>query len=152
MSYNPSQFQNLIERVLRGIDHYSPEAVELLLGTAAQESHLGTYLVQIKGPAKGPFQMEPATERCIWENYLAHNFELRTKLIIDSGVTMPSTLDLETNLLYSIAMARIHYLRKPGAIPKDLPGQAKYWKKYYNTPAGRGTEEEYIRNYGKYCG
>jgi hypothetical protein len=153
MGYNKTQFQNLIERVLRGIGYYSPEATQLLLGTAAQESAFGTYLVQKgSGPARGPFQMEPTTEKCIWENYLAHRFDLRTQLIMDSGVSMPSPLDMETNLLYSIAMARIHYLRKPGAIPKDLEGQAKYWKKFYNTELGKGAVEEYIENYRRYCG
>jgi len=152
MSYNKTHFKKLITRVLNGIDAYSPEATQLLLGTAAQESAFGTYLTQLGGgPAKGPFQMEPETERCIWENYLKHRFDLRTQIIIETGVTRPDPLSMETNLLYSITMARVHYLRKPGAIPKDIYDQAEYWKRYYNTAGGRGTTEEYVKNYRKYC-
>jgi hypothetical protein len=152
MSYNHTQFKNLIERVLRGIDLYSPEAVSLLLGTAAVESDFGTFLVQLgSGPARGPFGMEPTTERCIWDNYLEYKFDLKTLVIMDSGVCAASALSLETNLLYSIAMARVHYRRKPGALPKTLEGQAQYWKKFYNTEKGKGTVEDYMKKSIRYC-
>jgi hypothetical protein len=36
-------------------------AADLLMATAAVETALGTYLLQIKGPARGVFQVEPAT-------------------------------------------------------------------------------------------
>jgi len=55
------------------------------------------------------------------------------------------------NLRYSVAMCRIHYYRQPGAIPKDIQGQAEYWKKYYNTPMGKGTADDYVYNYGRYA-
>jgi len=29
-------------------------------------------------------------------------------------------------------------------IPKDTSGQVKYWKKYYNTSAGKGTVKKFI--------
>jgi len=64
MSFNVAQFKTLIERVLSELDPdlASPVAVKLLLGTAAQESRFGTFLHQLGGgPAKGAFQMEPAT-------------------------------------------------------------------------------------------
>lgn len=152
MSYDKSQFENLITRALNGLDLYSPEALQLLLGTSAQESAFGTYLVQINGPAKGPFQMEPDTEVDIWENYLEFRPALKQKLVVDSGVTGPDTLAMETNLIYSIDMARIHYLRRPNPIPLDLEGQAGYWKLNYNTLMGKGTIFEYMDNYRRYCG
>ena len=34
--------------------------------------------------------------------------------------------------------ARLLLGNKPGKIPTDLNGQAKYWKKYYNTGSGEG--------------
>jgi hypothetical protein len=40
-------------------------------------------------------------------------------------------------------MARLHYLRFPAPVPEGLFAQAGYWKKYYNTVAGAGTEERY---------
>ena len=58
--------------------------------------------------------------------------------------------ELIENDILSTCIARVHYLRRKEAIPKDLEGQARYWKQYYNTPKGKGTVEEYIRNYKKY--
>ena len=43
------------------------------------------------------------------------------------------------------AICRIHYWRKPGAIPAEIEGQAAYWKRHYNTPLGRGTVEKYLK-------
>jgi len=40
--------------------------------------------------------------------------------------------------------ARLLLGNKPGKIPTDLDGQAKYWKKYYNTGSGKGGEQDFI--------
>lgn len=131
------------------------------MGTIAQESHLGTYLKQLgTGPALGICQMEPATHRDIWNNYLKYNSSLSAlmwTLALDNGMftsngSHPHETQLIGNLYYSIAMCRIHYLRIKAPLPKagDVAGYAAYWKKYYNTPLGKGTEAEFIANYQKY--
>lgn len=48
MAFNCLQFRDLITRVLKEVALYSPAAVNLLLGTAAQESGFGTYLRQVR--------------------------------------------------------------------------------------------------------
>lgn len=152
MSFNRNQFEDLIITVLNDIGLYSPSAVNLLLGTAAQESHFGTYLRQISGPALGVFQMEPATEEDIWRNFLRYNFDLRYKITQSTFISASSPDALVWNLRYSIAMARIKYYRAPDPLPvaDNIEGLAEYWKKIYNTPQGRGTVEEFLRNYRKY--
>jgi len=151
MSFNREQFRDLITRVLKDARLYSEEAVELLMGTAAQESHLGTYLKQVNGPALGVFQMEPETEYDIWENYLKYREHLKMVILALTGVTGPSPKNLETNLAYQILMARIHYLRVPSRIPDDPASQADYWKRHYNSVAGKGKTDEYIHNYNEYA-
>ena len=151
MSIDKDQLLDLVHRTLHGIVKHSPEAVALLMGTCAQESHLGTYIRQIEGPARGIMQMEPATEKDIWENYLEFNPVSASYLTSETGVDCPDPEALESNLAYSIAMARMHYLRVPGAIPVTIEGQAAYWKQFYNTIYGAGTEEEYLENYVRYC-
>lgn len=121
---------------------------ELLLGTAMQESQCGNYLDQIHGPAKGVWQMEPVTEEDIWTNYLAYHPEFRvpiTKLMV-SGINR--TDQLEGNLYYACAMARVEYLRSPAALPAagDLAAQAEYYVKWYNR-GGAATTAEYIANW-----
>ena len=150
--FNPDQFKSLVSSVCSKLDLHSPAAVNLLLGTAAQESGFGTYLKQIKGPALGVFQMEPATETDIWKNYLSFRAGLACRVIQVAEVSGPNVLHLSGNLIYQIALCRVHYLRKPEPMPSadDLPGLARYWKAYYNTPLGRGTADEFIENYRRY--
>lgn len=150
--FDLGQFRELIEDVLNGLGLHSPGATNLLLGTAAQESKFGTYIRQIgKGPALGVFQMEPATERDIWENYLRYQPELVEKIKGVTGESGPGP-HLRWNLAYQIAMARVHYLRKKHPMPTgdDLPGLAAYWKQHYNTTLGKGTTEEFMANYRRY--
>ena len=57
MSFNKTQIEDLVERVLKEVDLYSESAVNLILGTIAQESRFGTYLKQVgSGIAKGVIQ------------------------------------------------------------------------------------------------
>ena len=48
------------------------------------------------------------------------------------------------NIAAQIAMCRLHYRRIPKPLPSSAKGQAKYWKKYYNSSAGRGTVEDFL--------
>lgn len=127
---------------------YSEAAEELLMGTAAQESHL-VYLHQLGGPARGVYQIEPETMNDIFTNYLAFRPELE-KMVIDAAGRGANLHDeLTTNLKYATIIARIIYKRVPEALPEatDVDGMATYWKKFYNTPLGRGTTEEFVTNY-----
>ena len=144
-----TQLRELIEETLKEINLYSKDAVNLLMGTAAQESHLGHYIRQIKGPALGVFQMEPNTFNDIKCNYLSYKEDLLILIFKTCECEMYSE-SLIWNLKLAICFARIHYLRVPKALPCDLEGYAAYWKKYYNTYLGAGTTEEFIKNYKKY--
>ena len=150
---NKDDFKRLVNDVLVGIGLHSDNAVQLLLGTCAQESAFGKYRRQIGGgPAQGIFQMEPATFRDIVENYLNFKPELKRKIMRESDVTdLDNPEEIVFNDRLAICMARVHYLRVSEAIPSDLEGWAYYWKKYYNTHLGRGTEYEFVCNYKRYC-
>jgi hypothetical protein len=149
MTIEKNQLRSLIKRVLRPHDLWSQEAEDLLMGTAAQESHLGKYIAQINGPAKGIFQMEPATEKDLWE-YIARK-NLTNLIGTVSGVFGPNPLHLEGNLLYQIIIARIFYRRVKEVIPEGLVLQAKYYKKYWNTELGKATVDQYVKNYTTYA-
>ena len=140
----------MIREVLAPLGLDSLGAVNLLMGTAAHESKMGTFWYQIGGgPALGVFQMEPETERDIWDNYLAYRPELSNKVCVLARVTGPSPWNLKYNLAYQIIMARLKYYRNPAPLPAhdDVEGLAKMWKAVYNTPLGAGTEAEFITNY-----
>lgn len=140
---------------------YSETAVELLMMTAAHESHLGEYIAQVGGPALGIYQMEPATEDDIHDGYLKYRRDLEQ--VVDN--TMISALirdidgaDLVYSLPYATAMARVHYFRVPEALPEGslqneetIRKMAAYAKKYYNTELGKATEEDYYEAYMRLC-
>lgn len=128
---------------------YSDAAVNLLLGTCAQESQMGTYLKQINGPALGIYQIEPNTHDDIWDNYLRYKPDLAAKIL---AIDARGTNNLVVNLAYATAIARVQYLRAPTALPaaNDINGLALYYKKYYNTANGAATAAEFINNYQKY--
>jgi hypothetical protein len=142
-----NQLKELIEQTLREIRRHSTEAVDLLMGTAAQESYLAEYIRQVRGPALGLMQMEPRTfeDHYIWLSI--HNAEMMFDIIDACNIAEFKPESMVYNLKFSICMARVHYLRRPEALPKDLANQAAYWKRYYNTYLGAGTIDEYISNY-----
>jgi hypothetical protein len=148
MTIEKNQLRSLIQRVLQPHDLWSQVAEDLLMGTAAQESRLGKYIAQISGPAKGIFQMEPATEKDLW-NYISRK-DLTDLVGSTSGVFAPNLLHLEGNLIYQIVIARIFYRRVKEAIPEGLVPQAKYYKKYWNTELGKATVDQYVKNYTTY--
>ena len=131
---------------LKELDMYSEEACLLVVGTAIQESRLH-YLKQIpSGIAKGICQMEEATHDDIWDNFLKYKPEIKERLLGLTNQSMDLVDQLKGNLYYAVAMCRIHYYRVSEALPNDLEGMARYWKKYYNTELGKGTVEEFIHN------
>lgn len=150
MSIDAKQFKlYIIVPTLAKLGLYSDSAVNLLLGTCAQESQMGTYLKQINGPALGIYQEEPASHDDVWDNYLKYKPDLAGKVLaIDSR----DTNNLIINLSYATAIARIQYLRAPCPFPAadDLVGLASYYKRYYNTEQGAATVDEFIDNYKRY--
>lgn len=141
------QFQHeLIRPTLQKMGYGSLAAEQLLLGTALAESSLTARRQFGNGPARGLFQMEPATHDDLWASYLKLRPQLGAAVRLFIGRAEPSAELLEFNDAYACAMARALYLRVPKALPAegDLPGQAAYWKQHYNTPGGRGTIEHYL--------
>lgn len=156
-----SELRRVIKEVLPN-NLYSSNAEELLILTAATESLGGTYLYQMgKGPARGIFQMEPATEKDILINYVRYKPELRQLLSDyvtisnDGKLTYHQRHDpLTYNIAYQVLMARIHYLRDKQAIPshKEVGQLADYWKRVYNTSKGKGIPSGAMFNYYEYIG
>lgn len=158
---DPGQFTACVIRPgLESIGMYSPAGAQLLLGTACAESQLGSYLVQVGGPALGVFQMEPATHDDIWRNYIRFRMDLQLQVrrLIPPLSSLapgqpPSTDLLVTDLRYAAAMARLVYRRSPLPLPPagDWDGMAAMWKRDYNTTAGKGTIAHFMASL-EHCG
>jgi hypothetical protein len=140
----------VIEPTLQRLGLDSEAAVMLLLGTAAVESRLGLWLRQLGGgPARGIYQMEPATHDSLWKEYLIYRTDdLAARIRTFAAPACPPVEQLEWNLAYATAMARVRYLVAPPALPAptDFYGQAKYWKEWYQRGGEKGRSEgDYVR-------
>ena len=146
--------EHIIRPTLHGLDMWSNAAENLLLGTACQESHCGKYIRQLGCTgaigAFGVWQMEIATARDIYDNFLRYRPELKGKVDRLRGASQSIQDALVSNLSYACALARIKYYRDPESIPADLKGQAEFWKRVYNTEKGKGTVDEYLENWKRY--
>jgi len=150
---DPQKLRQLIQAVLTPLNLYSAQAEELLMATCANESNLGFYRTQAKGgPGKGIFQIETSDFNDIWTNYLAFHPTLADGVKAFNYGVIGAAQDLATNDRYSIALARVHYLRCPGVLPAatDLTAIWQYYKQYYNTPNGGAIEDIFKYKYEQY--
>lgn len=53
--------------------------------------------------------------------------------------------EMENSMTKNAIAARLVLSNIPSAIPTDLQGQATYWKNNYNTSAGAGTANDFIK-------
>ncbi len=147
---DPDHFLAYVVRPsLDSIGLWSPAAGRLLLGTAITESGL-TWLAQKGGgPARGVYQIDPATHDDIWANYLAYRDQLANRVSRLAG-QRPRHEQLAWNLGYATAIARLVYYRRPEPLPPadDLAGLARYWKAHFNTALGAGAPEDFLTRAG----
>ena len=159
MSINLEQLREyIVIPTLSNLGMYSKAAEQLVMGTITQESD-GTFLKQIGGgPALGIIQMEPATHKDIWLNFLKYTDclggDIRELISAEADEAFdsrgyPDELELISNLKYAVAMCRVHYWRKPQSLPdaNDINGLAEYWKEHYNTFKGAGTVAQFVKNF-----
>lgn len=165
--------------ILKALDVLQPsiektvESIEILLMVAAHESMGFKYNRQIGGPALSFFQIEPATHRDLYINYLRYRPEL-LKLVLDGvppqklveiaeGIKAPVDSWLVDDVVYAAKIARVVLYRVPDKLPKlkrDERGQmsesflidlANYCKTHYNTVKGKATAMEYYQDYLAHC-
>jgi len=143
---------------------YSEAAVQLMMGTIAQESDMGAFSSQIGGgPALGLGQVERATHTDNMVNFVSGRKDLldciqSVSLVPIAGFFSEEPqffyseefhLQLEYNWIYNIVHARLKFWRAPEALPEldDLAGMGEYWDKYYNANPHKGTAAEWLDSY-----
>lgn len=121
-------------------------AEKLLLETAMQETKLGAYRDPTKdGAGRGITQFDKIGV----EDVLQRCKQSERDLVLEAfgiDVWMLEHNDLDFAPLPCFILTRLKYKRIPEPIPNTIEGRASYWKKHYNTEAGRGTTDEYIIN------
>ena len=153
MTYDPSDLRLHIRSTLKLLDLWNPDREEIILATAAHESHLGEYLTQVGGgPARGVFQMEKDTEFDCWKNYLSYRMnpdEMGGQIAKLTGIDTPTPDALINNLSYAICMCAVKYLRSPHPLPSagDLAGMADTWFNDYNGSGVESRKNQFMADY-----
>lgn len=148
----PEQASEFVHAVCDVLGHGSNgKAVQMLLETAAQETHLGRYRdPTANGAGRGLFQCDRiafidvqkrARQADVDAVRAAFGFDVRTL----------EHVQLDSSPLLAAVFCRLFYKLIPDLFPAHLPGRAAYWKRFYNTFDGKGTSEEYMRNAQRYC-
>lgn len=132
---------------------YDKRAEDLLVMIAAHESKLGHYAHQVKGPARGLFQIEPKTLRDVYTSYLVFRPQLAEIVNSFRGDAFDPVDDLLANQAFQVVIARLILWRDPEPLPaidavdKDayLRALARYAKSAWNTEKGKAHHSDYLR-------
>ena len=85
--------------------------------------------------------------------YLGRRFELRDSILQHCGLkSMPNAGSIHVladHLSFGALICRSIYIRQEEPLPDadDIVELGTYWKKYYNTPLGKGTVEHFVKQY-----
>lgn len=148
---DPRDFLELVIRpTLAFLELGGAPAERLLLATAVHESG-GLRALQERGggPGLGVYQIKPATHHDVLTRWLAYRHDLEDKIGRLITVWPDRERQLVGNLPYATAIARCIYRRAPGRLPApdDIEGQARYWKRHFNTVLGLGTPEAFVESW-----
>lgn len=144
---HPKQVQDGIRDILvyLGVPKKElPKWVRLLGLTAQVESHLGYYQRQVRGPARGLFQIEPATEKSIWNDYLKYRKELQVKI---QSLKHKGVGNLQNNIAYTTALVYVLYKWRKTDVNniKNIDGYWRVYKEKFNTRLGKATYKDFLR-------
>ena len=126
------------------------KAVDLIVETAIAETGGGRLEDKTDGAGMGITQFD----KFPFEDLKDRSLRLRTKIMTCLGVDITKVQwdDLRYNAFLSLLFTRLQYFPFSEEIPKTIEERAVYWKKYYNTEAGKGTPQHYLEMNKNYKG
>ena len=144
-----NEIKEIAEYALYRIDSYSDDALALVVRTGMAESGYRALKGYGDGnPAIGFWQIEPATMNDMIGNYINYRSKYKKTLIsLGMNFEKDTIMSVMSNMAVQAALCRLHYRRDKDPLPSwdDMEGQAKYWKRVYNTVEGRGTVKHFIK-------
>lgn len=125
-------------------------ADKLLDETAQAETLTGTLRDRTLKAGMGICQIDNGPPYYPFNDIIKRSQKHREKIITDLGVDINLLVweALRYDHFNSKLVARLIYKPVPANIPGDMVGRAQYWKRYYNTKAGRGSVFHYLEANG----
>ena len=152
-NYNQSQYLDAVDKVnTMYTDAGYGDVGQFMKNMAATESNIGAD--SLGDYSFGATQIDPIKYQDIVQRATGPEGEKRVNLantFLREELDRPDFdilgLDLTQeghNPYISAALTRMGLLNIPESVPQTLEGQANYWKKYWNTEAGKGTPEHFM--------
>jgi len=146
-----------IHPILRKFNVNIPGADYLLLGTAAQESHLQFNIHHNEcqlNKGLGLFQISHEMHWDVWDNYLVYDADMASAV---RGLASQHTFltnpdaELTTNLDYATAIAWLIYEKNGIKLPKQPTNKelAECWLNYY-VYHKTANQDDFVKNYETY--
>lgn len=136
MGINPADFRQLIVRpTLQQLGQWTPSLENLLIGTAAQASGLGSQLNSARG--YGIYQVDAQLHQSVWDCFLAFDADLASAvrgLASQRAFLCQPHVELTTNLSYATAIAWGIYAYRDADIPQDaanIDSLARCWHQHF---------------------
>ena len=157
----PLQVMNIVIRPtldylsdVSGLPLNTDSAVVLLLATAAVESSMGEYIMQVpSGPARGIYQIEVRSLDDLMVGFVNSREKLKTALLsFVAKSPWPLSAQIPGNLYLATAVARLFYYRVKEPLPNALDKESiwGYYKKYWNSYLGATTREDFFSAWGRF--
>lgn len=136
MGINPADFRQLIIRpTLHKLGQWTSSLENLLIGTAAQASGLGSQLGSGRG--YGIYQVDANLHQTVWDCFLAFDPDLASAvrgLASQREFLCQPHVELTTNLSYATAIAWSVYAHSGAEIPQDadnIESLARCWHQHF---------------------
>lgn len=141
---NEETIKNQIQLICNCLGNGKNDVAHLLLfETAKAETGLGSIEDKTIGAGIGICQFD----KFPFNDLKKRSLTFKDKILKDLGVdiSLVEWEHLRYNSFLSLLFCRLLYKPFSEEIPKDKTSRAGYWKRYYNTVAGKGTIEHYLK-------
>ena len=132
------QTLQIVEVLGGGVDAYN-----LILETATAETALGQIADRTLYAGMGICQFDKVPFQRVKDKSMRFRNLILRKLGID--IKLVQWEHLRYNTFLSLLFCRLYYMAVQDPIPSTIEDRANYWKKYYNSYIGKGTQEHYLK-------
>ena len=120
-------------------------AAPMVIETCAAETQCGEYRDPTpNGAGRGVTQIDEGTFNWLQKKYGKSAVAKRVLQRFGIDITRVTHAELDYNPLLALIFARLRYWVVTEPIPVTRAGRAAYWKKHYNTVAGKGDVEHFL--------